>query len=278
VTGRSASRSSHRLRRLTTIRRATETDIPAFLEVMSIAFGVPNRRPSVHTWAFEQDDGHLLVAERDGRVVATGASIGFGSTAWIGAIAVRPEARGSKLGTRMTEAAIEAVGPRDTLLLLASPSGRPIYEQMGFEPEGAFRVFSGPAHAKPADRDDVRPATAADHAGIRALDVLATGEDRHAPVDSALDGAVVADGGVALRPPYGARPIIATDANAGRALLDAVLEPGIRLAAPQANVPAVNALLAHGCEERHGVERMRRGAPVTWNPELQWGVFSLFFG
>jgi hypothetical protein len=47
---------------------------------MSIAFGVPNRRPSVHTWAFEQDDGHLLVAERDGRVIATGASIGFGST------------------------------------------------------------------------------------------------------------------------------------------------------------------------------------------------------
>jgi hypothetical protein len=40
---------------------------------MSIAFGVPNRRPSVHTWAFEQPDGHLLVAERDGRVIATGA-------------------------------------------------------------------------------------------------------------------------------------------------------------------------------------------------------------
>src|ERR1700754_2260986 len=209
---------------------------------MSIAFGVPSRRPSVHTWAFEQDDGHLLVAERDGRVVATGASIGFGSTAWIGAIAVRPEARGERLGDRMTEAAIEAVGERDTLLLLASPAGRPIYERMGFEPEGAYRVFHGPtrpAHSKPAGRGDVRPATEADHAGIRALDVLATGEDRHAAIDAALEGSLVADGGVALRPPFGARPIIATDANAGRALLDAVIEPGIRLAAPQANGPAV---------------------------------------
>jgi hypothetical protein len=245
---------------------------------MSIAFGVPSRRPSVHTWAFEQDDGHLLVAESEGRVIATGAAIGFGSTAWIGAIAVRPEARGSKLGTRMTEAAIEAVGSRATLLLLASPTGRPIYERLGFEPEGAFRVFYGPHYAKPVRRDDVRPATEADHAGIRALDVLATGEDRHAAIDASLEGSVVADGGVALRPPFAARPIIATDANAGRALLDAVIEPGIRLAAPRANVPAVEALLAHGCEERHGVERMRRGAPVTWNPELQWGVFSLFFG
>ncbi len=260
------------------IRRATAADIPAFLEVMSIAFGMPNRGPSVHTWAFEQDDGHLLVAERDGRVIATGASIGFGSTAWIGAIAVRPEARGERLGKRMTEAAIEAVGERATLLLLASPSGRSIYDRMGFEPEGAFRVFSGPAHAKPAERDGVRPVTEADHSGIRALDVLATGEDRTVAIDASLDGALVADGGVALRPPFGARPIIATDANAGRALLDAVIEPGIRLAAPQANLAAVQALLDHGCEERHGVERMRRGAPVTWNPELQWGVFSLFFG
>src|SRR4051812_424068 len=168
------------------IRPATAADIPAFLEVMSIAFGVPNRGPSVHTWAFEQDDGHLLVAERDGRVIATGASIGFGSTAWIGAIAVRPEARGKRLGERMTEAAIEAVGERSTLLLLASPLGRPIYERMGFEAEGAFRVFSGPASAKPARRDDVRLATEADHAGIRALDVLATGEDRHAAIDASL--------------------------------------------------------------------------------------------
>ncbi len=245
---------------------------------MSIAFGVSNRRPSVHTWAFEQPDGHLLVAERDGRVVATGAAIGFGATAWIGAIAVRPEARGERLGQRMTEAAIEAAGERATFLLLASPSGRAIYERMGFEPEGAYRVFSGPAHAKPAARDDVRPATPRDHSGIRALDVLATGEDRTPAIDASLEGARVADGGVALRPPFGARPIIATDANAGRALLDAVIEPGIRLAAPQANAPAVAALLEHGCEERHGVERMRRGAPVTWNPELQWGVFSLFFG
>ena len=260
------------------IRPARASDLDAFLDVMSVSFGVPNRRPSVHTWAFEQDNGHLLVAERDGRIIATGSAIGFGSTAWIGAIAVRPEARGERLGERMTEAAIEAVGERDTLLLLASPAGRPIYERMGFEPEGAFRVFSGPAHAKPADRGYVRPATPEDYAGIRALDVLATGEDRHAAVDAALEGSLVADGGVALRPPFGARPIIATDVNAGRALLDAVIEPGIRLAAPQANLPAVEALLEHGCEERHGVERMRRGAPVTWNPELQWGVFSLFFG
>jgi ribosomal protein S18 acetylase RimI-like enzyme len=260
------------------IRPASASDLDAFLDVMSISFGVSSRAPNVHTWAASQPDGHLLVAERDGAIVATGAGIGFGPTAWIGAIAVRPEARGERLGQRMTEAVIEALGERETLLLLASESGRPIYERMGFEPEGDYRVFYGPAGARPALTDGVRPAVEADSAGIRMLDALATGEDRGSAVDASLDGALVTDGGVALRPPFAARPIVATDPDAGRALLAAAIEPGIRLAAPVANAPAVDALLAHGCEERNGVVRMRRGAPVAYRPELLWGVFSLFFG
>jgi len=262
----------------TTIRPATARDLDAFVEVMTVAFKFKNVRPTVHTWAFEQPDAYVLVAEKKGRIVATGASLGFGPTGWIGAIAVRPEARGERLGTRMTEAAIEALGPRETLLLLASPLGRPIYEGMGFEPDGPYRVFFGPAHAKPAPGDGIREATAADHARIFELDRLATGEDRSAAVASGLDRALVNGAGFALRPPFPARPIVATDPAAGRALLDATLAPGLRVAVPQANAPAVEALLAHGCEERHGVERMRLGAPVAWRPELIWGVFSLFFG
>src|SRR3954470_10852622 len=144
---------------------------------MSVSFGVSHRAPSVHSWSAGQPDAHMLVAERDGAIVATGAGIGFGPTAWIGAIAVRPEARGQRLRQRMTEAVIEALGERETLLLLASASGRPIYERMGFEPEGAYRVFHGPDGARPALTDGVRPAVEADYAGIRMLDALATGED-----------------------------------------------------------------------------------------------------
>jgi GNAT superfamily N-acetyltransferase len=260
------------------IRPATASDLGAFLDVMSISFGGPNRPPSVHTWAFDQPDGFLLVADDGGRVVATGAGMGFGPTGWIGAIAVRPEARGAGLGRRMTEAVIEGLGRRETLLLLASESGRPIYERMGFEPEGDYRVFTGPSGAAPELTDGVRPATAADHASIRRLDALATGEDRGPAITASLDGALVTEGGVALRPPFRARPIVATDEDAGRALIAATLEPGARLAAPVANAAAVDALLASGAEERQGVLRMRRGAPVAYRPELLWGVFSLFFG
>src|SRR5262249_49234730 len=153
-----------------TIRPATERDLDAFVEVMTAAFRFRNTRPTVHTWAFGQPDAHVLVAEREGQIVATGARIGFGPTAWIGALAVRPEARGERLGTRMTEAAIEALGPRETLLLLASPLGRPIYEGMGFEPDGPYRVFFGPSHARPVAGDGIRAAGGGDRSSIFELD------------------------------------------------------------------------------------------------------------
>ena len=81
-----------------------------------------------------------------------------------------------------------------------------------------------------------------------------------------------------MRPPWGARPILAPDPAEGAALLAAVMEPGLRLAVPESNEAAVSALLALGCSERAGVLRMRRGPPVAWRPAELWGVFSLFFG
>jgi hypothetical protein len=61
-------------------------------------------------------------------------------------------------------------------------------------------------------------------------------------------------------------------------MLSAVLGPGIRVAVPEANEPAVSALLTHGATEGEPVMRMRRGPAVPWRPEELWGVFSLFFG
>src|ERR1700750_1124360 len=94
----------------TTIRPATERDLDAFVEVMSVAFQFRNVRPTVHTWAFRQPDAYVLVAEREGRIVATGASLGFGPTGWIGAIAVRPEARGERLRAGVTGGVVSRAG------------------------------------------------------------------------------------------------------------------------------------------------------------------------
>ena len=261
------------------IRHVLPAEYPAALKVIGDAFGIVVEPPTVHTAVGEDPDGHFLVAERDGAIVGTGASVGFGPTGWIGGIAVAPEARGARLGQALTEATIEALGPRETLLLLASDAGRPIYERLGFEAEEHYRVFWSPPDAAPAV-DGLRRLTAADREAVLALDARVTGEPRVPAVDLGLQGAVATPdlSAVALKPPWPALPILARDPDAGATLLRALVAPGLRLAVPEPNAAALETLRDLGCTPGDDVVRMRRGAPLAWRPDELWGVFSLFFG
>ena len=146
------------------IRPVSPAEYPAALKVIGDAFGIVVQPPTVHTAVGEDPDGHFLVAERDGAIVGTGASVGFGPTGWIGGD--RGGARGARRAARAgaDRGAIEALGPRETLLLLASDAGRPIYERLGFEAEERYRVFWSPPDAAPA-ADGLRRLTAADRDG-----------------------------------------------------------------------------------------------------------------
>jgi predicted N-acetyltransferase YhbS len=262
------------------IRPTAPTDYDAALKVIADAFGLVVKPPTVHTVVADDADGHLLVAERDGAVVGTGASVGFGPTGWIGGIAVVPEARGERLGRRLTEAAIDAIGPRETVLLLASAAGRPIYERLGFEAEERYLVFYAPPEAAVPAPNGLRRLTAADRDTVLELDAWVTGESRELAVDAGLSGAMATPdlSAVALNPPWPALPILARDPVAGEVLLRALVAPGVRMAVPESNAAALETMRALGCTAGHEVMRMRRGAPVTWRPDGLWGVFSLFFG
>jgi ribosomal protein S18 acetylase RimI-like enzyme len=261
------------------IRSLARSEYPAGLKVIGDAFGLDVRPPTVHTAVGDAADGHFLAVERDGAIVATGASVGFGATAWIGGIAVAREARGARLGQALTEAAIEALGPRETLLLLASDAGRPIYERLGFEVEERYVVFWSPDDAVPAP-DGLRRLGAADRDAVAALDARVTGETRTLALDVGLEGALATPdlSAVAFRPPWPALPIVAADPDAGATLLRALLAPGLRLAVPESNAAALETLRALACTPGRDVVRMRRGPAVPWRPDELWGVFSLFFG
>jgi ribosomal protein S18 acetylase RimI-like enzyme len=262
------------------IRPTTPTDYTAVLKVIGDAFNLVVKPPTVHTTVADDADGHFFVAERDATILGTGASVGFGPTGWIGGIAVTPEARGERLGQRLTEAAIDALGPRDTILLLSSAAGRPIYERLGFEVEERFPVFFAPADTATPGPNGLRRLTAADREAVLELDAWVTGESRVLAVDVGIEGAIATPdlSAVALNPPWPALPILARDPAAGETLLRALIAPGVRMAVPESNTAAVETLRALGCTDGPEVVRMRRGAPVEWRPENLWGVFSLFYG
>jgi predicted N-acetyltransferase YhbS len=259
------------------IRPAGEGDTDAALGVMSQAFGVPLRAPTVHTLVAASDAGTLLVAEEDGELLGTAASVRFGPVGWLGGVTVVEPARGRGLGLELTRAALAALGPVETVRLLATPLGLPVYEKLGFEPEGTYRVFLAGA-ARPERTVELRDATPDDLEAVLALDREATGENRSLAVRAALDGAVMTPDGsaVALRPPWRALPIVGDPAGA-TTLLTSLIEPGLRLAVPADNHAAVRLLTLLG-RELEPVTRMRRGPAVPWRPDRVWGVFSLFFG
>jgi GNAT superfamily N-acetyltransferase len=162
--------------------------------------------------------GLFRVAVEDGRVVGSGGAVRYGDAlAWICMILVDPAKRGQGTGTRIFEdvlgrasACVRASGLR-CLGLDATPAGRRIYVQCGFEDAGGIvrmrrdRAGSGPeARTAPEARDEIP--------GVRAL----RAEDL--PSVLARDRDVFgADRGAVLRWAAGAAPDLAWTAAGGEA-------------------------------------------------------------
>lgn len=135
-----------------TLRRATAADLPAVVAMLADdPLGAQREspdRPEVYRPAFDaltaDPDQYLLVAETDGRTLGTlqltvipGLSHRGASRAQIEAVRTHADARGTGLGTRMIEWAVEEAGRRGCRLVqLTSDASRVdarrFYERLGF--------------------------------------------------------------------------------------------------------------------------------------------------
>jgi GNAT superfamily N-acetyltransferase len=135
------------------MRRATADDVPAIVAMLADdPLGARRETPDelgVYSAAFERIDAdanqYLLVAERDSRVIGTlqltvipGLSRRGASRALIEAVRVHADARGSGLGSRLIEGAIEEARRLGCVLVqLTSDATRVdahrFYERLGFE-------------------------------------------------------------------------------------------------------------------------------------------------
>jgi predicted N-acetyltransferase YhbS len=236
----------------------------------------------------ESPQGDVLVAQRGGRAVGGVCCASFGETGWIGALGVVPQARRRGVGEALAEAAAERLRERGarTVLLFATDMGRPLYERLGFVPEGNATAWRGTA-GTPRDGIELRSVREDDRPVLRAIDRRATGERRDAVLDALrpLNGLLaLRDGtpaGWAATSPWGAGvAMCAVDRLAGIALMAAAAAgPGpATLVVPDANAGAAEALRRWRFQPTAAGERMRLGPPVDWRPEMQFGLFNLFWG
>ena len=199
------------------------------------AVGWPHRRADIAA-LIELGRGRLARAG-DGRTLGVGLWWPFGDTAArLGLVVVSPDTQGLGMGRRLVEQLLADAAPR-SVMLLATPAGRPLYERLGFVEVGAVcqhqGEYSGRRHSDPR----IRAATPEDRSAVLGLDAAAVGVPRPAVLDHLLTVGrafvLVEDAkvtGYAIERGFGrgsvVGPVVAATESDAIALFNAAARPG----------------------------------------------------
>jgi GNAT superfamily N-acetyltransferase len=161
------------------LRPMTSEDIAAGLRLcrMSLWNQVEDDWRCFLDWA--EAGGRL--AENDGAVVGTVAFLRYGHCfSWLSMMLVDPSARHAGIGSRLLEAALDALAEESCVRLDASPAGEALYRRYGFVPEhGLTRariIVAGEQFRRSPEK--MRPIAPSDLAEISAWDQEVFGADR----------------------------------------------------------------------------------------------------
>lgn len=143
-------------------------------------------------WQFVFELGLGYVAELKGEIVGTALCWKFGeSHSSLGMVIVSPEHQGLGIGKKLMNKLLEDLADR-TIFLIATESGRPLYERLGFRPTGAYihqhqgAVFDVPLI--PLDQGErIRPIGTSDTAALTRLWTRADGFDRNDAIKALLE-------------------------------------------------------------------------------------------
>lgn len=156
---------------------------------LSLEVNWPHR---LEDWQFVHGLGQGFVAELGGEKVGTAMCWPFGAGhATLGMVIVAPECQGLGIGKQLMNLLMEALAGR-TVFLIATESGRPLYERLGFRATGTFihqhqgAVFDVPL-IPPNPGERIRPVGASDAAALSGLWQRAEGFDRAGTVKALLE-------------------------------------------------------------------------------------------
>lgn len=268
-----------------TFRPMTAADIPFGMRLKTEAGWNQTEADWRRFLALSQ--GGTLVAERGGAAVGTVATFLFGTIGWIAMLQVDKRWRHQGIGTSLLERAVALLKDRgaSTIRLDATPLGRPIYADYGFQAEYDLWRFEGTPRGVAAEEMATDPGRDLDR--VCRLDREVTGTDRRALLE-ALAGEqsawtpIAAERGdlagyLFARP--GSRavqigPAAARDAATGERLLNAAANrhsaATVFIDIPEPNAAATRWAVGQGLVRQRVLTRMRLGQPVNDQVEMLW--------
>lgn len=239
---------------------------------------------------FLREGAAAVIDDRQDALAATAAFIRYGEDlAWISMVLVRPDQRRRGHATALMRWAVDALRGRRCAALDATPAGRPVYRQLGFEDLWGFARWSLPQPLPMTP--GVRPLREGDWPAVMALDAAAFGAPR--PVllrDFAArlpQAAVIAEDGRgfalardgARGPQIG--PVVAADDATARALIAAAhgaLAGAAVLDLPDARPGLADWLTQHGGTMLRPFTRMALGVDTPGEAGLIAAVAGPEFG
>ncbi len=263
--------------------------LPEFEAAITVAnsAGWGDQRP-IFTFYVQHPYCVPFVAKAGETLVGTAVAIQRGPVGWVGHVIVLPEYQRQGIGAALTRAVTQYLQAQQcqSILLIATEAGYPVYEKLGFQIDSYYRYLQGPGLTTFPALPRLRPVKPSDLPTICQLDYEVTGEDRSPQLRTfAQNGFVLVDpetqklGGFFLPMPWGEGPGIALEPDDGcmlleieRAVIGAATE--MRMVLPVENLAGAAYLKEQGFSELYQRARMFLGKAIPWKPEAVWSRFS----
>ena len=162
-----------------TLRTMTPDDVPACMALKERAGWNQTTRDWL-TFVELRPEG-AFVATVDQEVVGTATTVDYGGQfSWIGMMLVSPDHRRKGIRSRLMRACIDSLSNCRTVKLDATPTGRRLYDTLGFQPEYTLtRMACNAVPKAEGEADvDVRPMAESDLDQVTAFDTPFFGAER----------------------------------------------------------------------------------------------------
>jgi GNAT superfamily N-acetyltransferase len=214
-----------------------------------------------------------MKATSDNKITGIGTAIIHNEVAWLAHIIVHPHYRNQGIGRFITQTLVDNVQAKncDTIYLIATDLGEPVYRKIGFETETEYLFFKDiKADPDLVTADKIIAYTDDLKIPLARLDRQVTGEDRLFHLEEHLsDGYVYQHNNVMegfYLPSFGEGLIIANTPSAGIELMKLRMTTKENAAFPVDNIKASTFMHQHNYHAFKRASRMRLGTKRAWEP------------
>lgn len=250
------------------IKPLEQSDVPLVFELQPPGWDIK----SILDFYTKADFCYPVKVMIDDKIIGIGTTITHTDVAWLAHIIVHDQYRNQGIGRLITETLMEEADAErcETIYLLATEMGEPVYTKLGFEAETEYVSFKGTKITDAPADDNIVPYRGDFANQILKMDRQVSGEDRMFHLEQSLsDGHLYLQGdnvtGYYL-PAFGDGLIIAGTVQAGEALMRLRLTTRDFAVFPKENEYATSLMLKNNFTLFRTQKRMRLGKKRDWQP------------